>query len=379
MRASLYFHIPFCLKKCGYCDFSSFDSPAMSLEAYEELLRDELALAAESFPVASVPTVYFGGGTPSLLAPGQVARLLRRAGDQFPLESEAEVTLEVNPGTVTLDTLSGYRDAGVNRLSVGVQSLDDRELALLGRIHTSARATEAIVAARWAGFDNIGIDLMHSLPGQSLGQWGETLGRAIDLGPEHISAYGLSIEEGTPFASMVDSGELTPADPDLAADMFELTRDVLARAGYEHYEISNFARPGCSSRHNRVYWRRGSYLGLGAAAHSFVRHPGFGLRWENPAGLEEYATLVRGGANCPVKHEVSREDAMAEFFFLGLRLLEGVDLDGFSREFGTDAETRFPGIIARQVTAGLLSREGSRLRLTRRGIMLANRVLAAFV
>lgn len=379
MRSSLYFHIPYCLRKCGYCDFSSFDSPAMPLDAYEELLRCELALVAEAYPVGSVPTVYFGGGTPSLLGPGQVARLLRSAGDHFSLDGDAEVTLEVNPGTVTMETLAGYRDAGVNRLSVGVQSLDDRELALLGRIHTSARATETIVSARRAGFDNIGIDLMHSLPGQSLNRWQETLRQAIDLGPEHISAYGLSIEEGTPFASLVDSGELTPADPDLAADMFELTRDVLASAGYEHYEISNFARPGHFSRHNRVYWQRGSYLGFGAAAHSFVRHPGFGLRWENPPGLEEYALVVRGGADCPVKRPVSREDAMAEFFFLGLRLLEGVNLADFAAEFGVGADTRFPGIIERHLAAGLLGLEGERLHLTHRGTMLANRVLADFV
>jgi len=379
MKTSLYLHIPFCQRKCGYCDFTSYDSPDLTLAEYEGLLRREIADTAQRFPVSSVPTVYFGGGTPSLLRYGQVARLLRCAGDHFPLDADAEITLEINPGTVTPASLAGYRDAGVNRLSVGVQSLDDRELALLGRIHTSARARATIAAARRAGFANIGLDLMHSLPGQSLGRWEKTLCRAVDLGPEHISAYGLSIEEGTPFASLVASGDLTTIDSELAADMFELTADVLTDAGYEHYEISNFARPGCRSRHNQVYWRRGSYLGFGAGAHSFVRQPGFGLRWENPPGLAAYASCIDGEALCPVKQAISREDAMAEFFFLGLRMLDGVDLTEFAGEFGISAETRFPGAIERNVAAGLLSREGTLLRLTRRGIMLANRVLADFV
>lgn len=379
MRTSLYFHIPFCQRKCGYCDFNSFDAPSLSLDEYEELLLDELADTARRFSVSSVTTVYFGGGTPSLLGPGQVERLLQAAGDLFPLDGGAEITLEVNPGTVSPESLAGYRDAGINRLSVGVQSLDDRELALLGRIHTAARAEETIHQARRAGFANIGLDLMHSLPGQSLGCWEETLRRAADLRPEHISAYGLSIEDGTPFASLVASGELNPIDPELAADMFELTVDFLTGAGYGQYEISNFSLPGFPSRHNQVYWRRESYLGFGAGAHSFVRQPGFGLRWENPSPLAAYEACLHGTPIGQVKQEVSREDAMAEFFFLGLRLLEGVDLAEFSGEFSIEAEIRFPGVIERHVADGLLCREGSRLRFTRRGVMLANRVLADFV
>jgi len=379
MRTSLYFHIPFCQRKCGYCDFNSFDSPGMSLDEYESLLMNELAGTARRLPVSGVPTVYFGGGTPSLLRPGQVAHLLRSADNRFHIDGDVEITLEVNPGTVTPASLAGYRDAGINRLSVGVQSLDDRELALLGRIHSAAQAAETVRGARRAGFANIGLDLMHSLPGQSLGRWEQTLRRAVDLGPEHISAYGLSIEEGTPFASLVARGEITTIDPELAADMFELTSDFLTSAGYVHYEISNFALPGCSSRHNRVYWRRGNYLGFGAGAHSFVRQPGFGLRWENPPALAEYAALLHGEAIRHAEQVVSREDAMAEFFFLGLRLLEGVDLEEFSGEFGIDAETRFPGTVERNVDAGLLCREGALVRFTRRGTMLANRVLADFV
>lgn len=378
MKTSLYLHVPFCRSKCDYCDFNSFASPSMSPEEYVALLLDEMAARARRFIVSSVPTVYFGGGTPSLLPPGLVARLLQAASELFPMDVDAEITLEINPGTVTPKSLEGYRSAGINRLSVGVQSLDDRELVLLGRIHTAKQAVETIDAARRAGFSNVGLDLMHSLPGQSLGRWDETLRQAVALGVEHISAYGLSIEEETPFGARFACGELAPLDPELGADMFELTRDFLQASGYEHYEISNFALPGCRSRHNQVYWRRGSYLGFGAGAHSFARQTAAGLRWNNPPGLDAYASFVAAGAAGDVEH-VSRHDAMAEFFFLGLRMLEGVDLADFADEFGVPAEKAFPAVLERFTSAGMLCREGELLRLTGRGLMLANRVLAEFV
>jgi len=378
VKTSLYLHIPFCRCKCDYCDFNSFDSSGMSPEEYVPLLLDEMTARARRFSVSNVPTVYFGGGTPSLLQPRLVARLLQAASELFPMDVAAEITLEINPGTVTPESLHGYRSAGVNRLSVGVQSLDERELALLGRIHTAGQAVETVSAARRAGFDNIGLDLMHTLPGQSLGRWEKTLRQAVALGVEHISAYGLSIEEGTPFGARFARGELIPVDPELGADMFELTRDFLQTSGYEHYEISNFALPGYRSRHNQVYWRRGSYLGFGAGAHSFARQAAAGLRWNNPSGLDEYATFVAAGAVGDVEH-VSRHDAMAEFFFLGLRMLEGVDLAAFAAEFGILAEKAFPTVLERFTDAGMLNREGDLLRLTRRGLMLANRVLAEFV
>lgn len=379
MKASLYLHIPFCLRKCGYCDFNSFESPAMTPPEYAGLLREEMVDKSRRFPVTAVPTIYFGGGTPSLLPPPLVAELLKGAGECYPLDAGVEVTLEVNPATVTPESLDGYLEAGVNRLSIGVQSLDDRELDFLGRIHSAAQAVETFGKARQAGFANIGVDLMHSLPGQSLAGWEETLAKAVELSPEHISAYGLSIEEGTPLAAMVGRGDVTPADPELAADMFELTADYLRGAGYEHYEISSFARPGCRSGHNPVYWQRRSYLGFGAGAHSFVREPGYGLRWENSRGLAEYAAFLQGPCGGCVEQVVSREDAMAEFFFLGLRMLDGVELTEFAAEFGLAAGDVFPGTIDRSIAAGLLSRDGEVIRFTRRGLMLANRVLAEFV
>ncbi|HZV80935.1 MAG TPA: radical SAM family heme chaperone HemW [Geobacteraceae bacterium] len=378
MKASLYLHIPFCQRKCSYCDFNSFESPGMSLGEYAGLLRAELAGTAQRFSVTRVPTVYFGGGTPSLLPPPVVKELLQAAGLYYSLDADVEVTMEANPGTVTLDSLSGYRDAGVNRLSLGIQALEDRQLAILGRIHTADEARDALKLARRAGFANVGIDLMHSLPGQSLAQWEATLRQAVELEPEHVSAYGLSVELGTPFAALASSGKLLLPDEDAAAAMFEFTAEYLTAAGYEHYEISNFARPGCRSRHNQVYWRRENYLGFGAGAHSFARQPGFGLRWENPPGLAEYAACLQGTGGS-VEEVVSREDAMAEFFFLGLRMLDGVDLAEFAAEFGISAEEAFPGVIGRFTASGLLLKEGERISFTRRGVLLANRVLAEFV
>jgi oxygen-independent coproporphyrinogen-3 oxidase len=350
----------------------------MSPREYAALLRTDMAAAARRFDVTGVGTLYVGGGTPSLLPPPVLAGVLQAAAGCFPLAGDIETTMEVNPGTVTTGSLTGYWRAGVNRLSIGMQSLDDRELSLLGRIHTAAEAVATLRAARRAGFANISLDLMHSLPGQSLDRWKETLERATDLEPEHISAYGLSIESGTPLAAAVARGELEPIDPELGADMFELTVDYLQSAGYEQYEISNFARPGCRSRHNQVYWRRGNYLGFGAGAHSFLREPGFGQRWENPPDLAVYAARLQGSGD-PVTQDLSRGDAMAEFFFLGLRLLEGVDLAAFAAEFGVSAETAFPGVIERFVAGGLLCRRGERLSFSRRGVMLANRVLAEFL
>jgi oxygen-independent coproporphyrinogen-3 oxidase len=379
MTGSLYLHIPFCRRKCTYCDFVSYEASPVSPSRYVQLLQRELADVARRFPLAGVPTVYFGGGTPSLLSPPLVGDLLDTCGACFPIEVDAEVTLEVNPGTVTPASLAGYRQAGVNRLSIGIQSLDQRELELLGRIHSASQGRSTVRDARRAGFDNVSVDLMHSLPGQTLARWKETLEQAIALEPEHISAYGLTLEEGTPLTERLARGEIASPDPELAADMLELTIDLLVSAGYGQYEISNFALPGRRSRHNQVYWRRGTYLGIGAGAHSFVAEPGYGLRWENPADLQKYAADVPYSLFDRLLQPLSRDDAMAEFFFLGLRLCEGIDLALFADSFGVTAGEAFPGVIERHCADGLLVREGEKLRFSRRGMMLANRVLADFV
>jgi oxygen-independent coproporphyrinogen-3 oxidase len=379
VKSSLYFHIPYCSRKCSYCDFTSFDQPEISPDDYTYLLFAELSLRSRLLETTTVPTLYFGGGTPSLFTPLQISSLLEKVDKLFSLEADAEITLEANPGTVTRESLEGYRAAGVNRLSLGVQSLDDRHLALLGRIHSAAEAREAFTLARSAGFRNIGIDLMHSLPQQSLASWQTTLREAAALQPEHISVYGLSVEAGTPFAQKAARGELDLPDEELAVAMFELTAEYLTSCGYQQYEISNYALPGYRSRHNQVYWRRGNYLGFGAGAHSFLNSPGYGGRWENPLTLKEYAAVINSGNLPEIGVALTRQEAMAEFMFLGLRLLEGIDSEEFARQIGLDLEEAFPQVVARLCAQGLLAKEGTRLRLTAKGLLLANLVMAEFV
>ena len=381
MDLSLYIHIPFCVQKCLYCDFASTADSTVTHDEYVSAVIREMEIRSLALPEpAHAETLYIGGGTPSLLAPLLVDVLVSAARRHYSLAANAEVTLEANPGTVTGESLAGYRAAGINRLSMGVQSLDDGMLSVLGRLHTAGQAREAVAQARSAGFGNVGIDLIHGLPGQTLPGWEDTLSQAVALAPEHISAYGLSIEEGTPFHAMLRKGEIDLPDEESAVRMLEMTGEFLSAAGYEHYEIANFARPGFRSRHNQCYWKRGNYLGFGAAAHSFLRRPGYGRRWENPADMRDYCSSAESGEMPAVGEQVlTREDARAESLFLGLRLLEGVSPARIGSEFGEPLSEAFPGVLERLAADGLVVYEGSRLRLTRRGLLLANRVFAAFV
>jgi len=381
MELALYVHIPFCLRKCLYCDFASFaDAPVPPAAYVAALVREmELRAARLARPVTAA-TLYLGGGTPSLLAPELVAGVVAAARRQFSLSDAAEVTLEANPGTLTVETLAGFRAAGVNRLSLGVQSFDDRLLAGLGRIHTAREAEAAVHLARTAGFSNLGLDLIHGLPGQDPTGWERDLRRATALAPEHISAYALAVEEGTPFHRLAATGELALPPEEEAVRMFEQTSEVLTACGYEHYEIANFARPGYRSRHNQVYWQRGPYLGFGAAAHSFLPTPGWGIRWRNPADPAAYrAALDRGGLPAGEVTPLSRQEAMGEWFFLGLRLREGVDLAAFPQEFGLTVAEAFPGVLDRLAGQGLVEVAEDRLRLTPKGLLLANQVFLAFL
>lgn len=381
MFTRLYLHIPFCRRKCPYCAFVSREVPAGVPGDYVELLLEEMRLArAETSGNAPLDSLYLGGGTPSLLTPGQVARLLDRATDLFGAVGRPEITIEANPGTVDRDLLAGFRAAGINRLSLGIQSFDDRMLSALGRLHSSQQARDALEAARRAGFDNIGIDLIHALPGQTAPMWRSDLEQALRLAPEHISVYGLTIEEGTSFALLDADGKLPREDDDGAADMFEMAGDLLAAGGYEHYEIANHALPGRRARHNSGYWRREGYLGLGAGAHSFLRGDGYGVRFSNPAKLEDYAAAIRRGV-LPRLDPVAltREDALAEFMFLGLRMTEGVDRNEGVEEFGIAPVLTFERVVGKLVTQGLLESDGAAVRLTRRGMLLSNQVFSRFL
>jgi oxygen-independent coproporphyrinogen-3 oxidase len=381
MPISLYIHFPFCLRKCLYCDFNSVADSRVSPEEYVTALVREMELRAATLTVpVTAATLYFGGGTPSLMEPAQVGRVIEVAARLYGLAADAEITIEANPGTLTFGKLAGYRAAGVNRLSLGVQSFDDRLLACLGRVHTAEEALSAYGAARESGFANIGIDLIHSLPGQSPAMWRDALRQAVELGPEHISAYGLTVEEGTPFALLEARGELPLPVEDESAGMFEATAEILQDNGYEQYEISNFARPGFRSRHNQVYWRRGTYLGFGAGAHSFLHEPSAGVRWKNPDALPPYLETVL----CDVLPEedrqlLSRREALSEAFFLGLRLLEGVDLRLLTGEFGPAVEECFAVTIRELTDQGLLLSAAGRLRLSPRAIIVANHVFSRFL
>lgn len=373
----LYIHVPFCFEKCHYCAFVSRAPEKNDLMEYPTLLMRELQLHATN--AGAVASIYFGGGTPSLLQPLQLAQLLEGISGQVNLSTVAEITLEANPGTVDHMSLKAFRDGGVNRISLGVQSFDDRFLECLGRIHTAEQSRQTFRDAREAGFKNISIDLIHSLPGQSLDQWRSDLMHAIQLCPEHISIYGLTVEEGTPFAHIYPADSPALADEDLSADMFELADELLMASGFEHYEIANYARPGYRSQHNSGYWKRDGYLGVGVAAHSFLRQ-GYGIRFSNPDNLEEYRRGVTSGQLARVdEHRLTQGDAMAEYMFLGLRLAEGANLTAFEREFGRSLESVYGSATADLIRLGLLIRKENVLTLTRRGMLLSNQVFSRFL
>ncbi|PLX74009.1 MAG: coproporphyrinogen III oxidase [Desulfuromonas sp.] len=373
----LYFHIPFCLRKCPYCDFFSVEKNEGAVDAYGELLRKDLERAAANGWQGPVDTLFFGGGTPSLLAPGVVADLLQGVAKHFGLSAEAEISLEANPGTVDAQKLQGYRAAGVNRLSLGMQSLQPNLLAKLGRPHSVAESREAVRLARQAGFDNLSLDLMFALPGQSRTELENDLDALLEFEPEHLSCYGLTAETGTPLGEQVAGGKIVLPDEDLYAELFLRVDARLTAAGYRHYEISNFARPGYACRHNQGYWQRLPCLGLGAGAHSFVA-TGWGERRAVAADLDRYAENVTAGRDTAQTIETfDREGAMAEMLYLGLRTDRGVDAETFRAAFGVDLQMRYADAIAR--CDDMLVCEEGRWRFNIDGWLLFNTLLSHFL
>lgn len=374
--ASLYLHIPFCHTRCHYCDFNTYAGILPLREPYVRALLKEIALAGKFAQLpAGQPrrsrTIFFGGGTPSLLSVRQITRLLAACHRHFAIDAEAEITLEANPGTLSAEQLVGLHDAGVNRLSMGAQSFDAELLKTLGRIHTPEEITQAVQYARAAGFTSINIDFMFGLPGQTMRQWQETLDRALELHPEHLSLYSLIVEEGTPFYTWVHEGRITPGDEDLCADMYEYADERLQQAGYENYEISNWSLPGHQSRHNLTYWQNLPYLGMGAGAHSSFG----GRRFSDIREPLEYIRQLRAGRLPEAESEtVEREQAMSETAFLALRTAKGLHLPTFEQRFGQPF-TQFVGDRLRLVDeAGLLEYEPEWLRLSKRGRLLGNEV-----
>jgi len=374
----LYVHVPWCRHVCPYCDFNVYTSSAMPERAYVDAVAVELATHARDSTWTGRPlrSVYLGGGTPSLFAPATIAELLAAVGRAFALASDAEVTLEANPGTVSAERLAAYRAAGVNRLSLGAQSFDAQTLSTLGRDHAAADVPRAVTAARTAGFENVSLDLVYAVPGTGLAAWEHDLVAVLELAPEHVSAYALTYEEGTPFHRWRESGRLQPVAHDDEAAMAELAVATLEAAGLRRYEISSFARPGRESRHNLGYWDGSDYLGVGAGAHAFAREPAPGRRWMNERLPARYlAAIVADGAAVASEERLTETQARAEFVFTGLRRVAGVDADAFALRFGDDVDVAFPQ-LSDLVDAGLVERTDRRIRLTARGLAFADEVSA---
>jgi len=389
---SVYIHVPFCVRRCLYCDFITYAGQQAWLPAYVEAAIKEVHWLGSSRGELNDPaqTVYFGGGTPSLLSIGQVEALLAAVDLSFGLMENAEITLEANPGTLTLDYLRELRAIGVNRLSLGVQSFSDAELAQLGRIHTREEALQSILWAKQAGFENLSLDLIFGLPKQSLKAWEYNLQEAIKIHPEHLSLYNLIVEDGTPLAKQIANGEIPAPDDDVAADMYELTMDFLTSAGYEQYEISSWATsPEFESRHNKAYWQMTPYLGVGAAAAGFAEN----VRTLNTPSIPEYVQRIstqrsalpypRSAANREYT-EVDGFTLMQESMMLGLRLTrEGVSNAAFRARYGQDISAAFPEEVHRLLAKGLVEwvdfPDGLHVRLTRRGKMLGNQAFMEFV
>lgn len=374
--AGLYLHIPFCEKKCIYCNFYSIESMDGRDRFLDALIREiDLRadqLESEGGAPSEYETVFFGGGTPSLLSPEELAGIFERLRARFTIRENAEITMECNPGALTKEWLTGYRDLGVNRLSFGVQSFHDDELAFLSRIHTAAEAVESIGIAR-SVFDNVSLDLIFALPGQTLERWRSNLARGLELGTEHISAYSLVFEEGTRLNVMRISGEVAPAADSLEADMYEETMAFLSGHGFSQYEVSNYARPGRACRHNVGYWERRSYISFGPSAHSYHRAPEGERRWANVSSLHAYLGDLDAGMLPVASSELlSSQLVLEEIVFLGLRS-GGIILDEFRNAAGVRLEEIAPEKIDRLVADGFARLDRHRLSLTTKGYPFADR------
>jgi oxygen-independent coproporphyrinogen-3 oxidase len=382
--AGIYIHIPFCRSRCSYCDFATGIYEGTLAAGYVEALGKEILgwgiLSGQDLDSsAAIDTIYFGGGTPSLLSALQIEVIFAAIHTRFVIDADrdVEVTMEMNPGTVTPALLDEFHRLGINRASFGAQTFDDRELARLGRSHTAQDTRQTFNYLRDTGFDNVSFDLIAGLPGQSLDTWKRNLDEALALRPEHLSFYLLEVHEGTPLAEHIRRGIQPQPDNDLAAQMYELMLDRAGSAGYEHYEISNLCLPGFESRHNTKYWTGAPYYGFGCSAHSY---DGSLLRWSNERDVAQYTDLIKRD-NSPVveRIELTKHQARAEALFLGLRMMQGVDLKQHTLQFGADVRDSHEAELARFREAGLIEYDGDLIKLTRSGTLLSNEVFSAFV
>lgn len=374
MQRAAYIHIPFCISKCYYCDFNSYPGLGHLFDAYSDAVRREIEHAPVSG--AQAATLYIGGGTPTVMNDQQLYAMVDSVRFALSLPKDAEATIEANPATITASSLDALITMGLNRISIGIQSLEDETLSKLGRRHTSDDAYNAVINARLAGFANISLDLIYSLPEQTVDAWGDTVNKAIDLSPEHISLYELTIESGTPFADLLAQGALTLPGEEEQIEMYSVAESLLEAAGYEHYEISNYARPGFRCRHNQFYWQNEEYYGFGAGAVSYLDR----RRVKNLSNPSEYIERVtESGSAVENSEELSPDAQMGETMMLGLRMLDGVDCEAFRGRFGVEPADVYAPELERLTRGGLLELADSRIRLTKRGVLLANEVMQEFL
>ena len=373
--AALYIHIPFCEKRCIYCDFYTVAGQRNRIPDYLHALAREAELRSTEayWKAKKFSTIFFGGGTPSLLSPQQISEILDLAYSSFNFDDQVEITIEANPGTVSPKRLAGYRRAGINRLSLGIQSFDPDELRLLDRIHSPEEAISCALAARQAGFDNLSFDFIFALPGQTISTWEATLQQAVELQPDHISAYNLIVETGTPLDHQIRKGKISPLSEDEEREFYAFTIDFLQRHGYQQYEISNFAQPGHEAKHNIKYWDGSPYLGLGASAHSYDGK----RRFWNVANLRKYFEALNANQLPEENYEkLSREQKMYEAVFLGLRQNRGVHLNNFRKKFRVDFDQAFNGKMSELKRAGFIVRNDGYVKLSREGIFICDEICA---
>lgn len=370
----LYVHIPFCVKKCNYCDFLSFPATEEEMERYNNALVNELKVSGKKYRNYQVKTIFIGGGTPSILPSKMMGKLLKSIIKYFNLENMEEFTIECNPGTLDKDKINLYKKHRVNRISLGLQSTEPAELEKLGRIHGFDEFLESYTMLRESGFNNINVDLMSALPGQSIKDWEKTLLTVATLGPEHISAYSLIIEEGTPFFEKYNIKDLPDEEEDRL--MYSRTREILEEMGYSRYEISNYAKKGFESRHNSIYWTRGNYLGVGLGASSLIENK----RFSNTKNMEEYVSGSYKLDKMLVDITIlTQDEQMEEFMFLGLRMMEGISKDRFEKEFNMKYNDVYGEITRKLVIEGFIVENEDRIFLTDKGIDVSNLVLSHFM
>lgn len=377
--AGLYLHIPFCRRKCSYCDFVSFADMSKA-DMYFVALISEIRRYEQLMSERSFNTVFIGGGTPSVLDADKLAFIVSELIKRFSVANDAEITVEVNPESITPDKLLSMRCAGVNRISIGLQSADDAVLGSIGRAHDRETFLNAFELVSKCGFNNINVDVMHGLPGQTAASYIDTLELVSSLGARHISSYALILEEGTPLYDAVRCGDIELPDEDATADMEDMGFEFLASHGYRRYEVSNFAVPGYECKHNLNYWHNGEYLGLGLNSHSAMRIGGKWARWENASALDEYMADV-SSSRLPVRNmrDIEPDEELFETVMLGLRMAEGVDRAEFEKRHGTDIVTRYAPIIVELELDGMIVADETHVRLTERGMDFQNEVLVKFL